>query len=232
MRCASAALEVEDTSRGPCERAQNAMGAAEAQAQAFGASTALVLTLEDVTLGVANLGDSGFALLRRSEFDGQWAIVERSTEQQHYWNCPYQLMRLPQSLMCRLRRNARVDTAADCKTYELIAQPGDLVLLYTDGFGDNLHEEEVLEVVNRAVGAEAGESPRQCASPEEVARELAEAAEARSLDSTASVPFSEASRRQGNNYHGGKPDDITVVAAWVMAGGLSPSPRGSTATSR
>ena len=59
-----------------------------------GSSTACIVSLhrEERTIYSANLGDSGFLVVR----DGE--IVHRSTEQQHYFNAPYQLTVPPPSL--------------------------------------------------------------------------------------------------------------------------------------
>ena len=52
-----------------------------------GSSTACIVALhkEKSILHTANLGDSGFIVIRKS------AIVHRSQEQQHYFNSPFQL---------------------------------------------------------------------------------------------------------------------------------------------
>ncbi|CAO2039780.1 unnamed protein product [Urochloa humidicola] len=50
-----------------------------------GASTAVILSLDRTTLRWAYIGDSAFAVLRGGK------IVHRSVQQQHYFNCPYQL---------------------------------------------------------------------------------------------------------------------------------------------
>ncbi|CAK0851232.1 unnamed protein product, partial [Prorocentrum cordatum] len=78
---------------------------------------------------VANLGDSGFIHFRRSSW-GAMEIAERSREQEHSFNCPYQFCRVPEELA---RRLVYRDTAANCSEYELALQPGDLLLMYTDG---------------------------------------------------------------------------------------------------
>ncbi len=53
----------------------------------FGSSTACVVALhkEKSILHTANLGDSGFVVIRKN------TIVHRSQEQQHYFNSPFQL---------------------------------------------------------------------------------------------------------------------------------------------
>ena len=75
------------------ERAALAVAEAESRAEAFGGSTIAVLCQHNSQIGVANLGDSGFVLLRRG-MNGM-RIAMRSQEQQHVFNCPYQLTRLP-----------------------------------------------------------------------------------------------------------------------------------------
>lgn len=50
-----------------------------------GSSTACVLIVHQDTLYSANLGDSGYLVIRNGE------IVYRSREQTHYFNAPYQL---------------------------------------------------------------------------------------------------------------------------------------------
>jgi len=223
MRLADAALRhgapgaLADGPMPPEERSAAAMAAAEREATTYGASTITVLTLEGDRVGVANLGDSGFMLLRKAS-DGV-NIVARSVEQQHHWNCPYQLARLPPALQARLQKGQRLDTAADCQRYSVPVQPGDLLLLFTDGLCDNVHDHELLQIVGRALAPAFGELAglgRFSTPPERVARALALAAQERSLNTRATVPFTEASRRHGVECLGGKPDDITVVAAWVM----------------
>jgi len=197
--------------------ARAALVAAEAEVTAYGASTATVLALEGSTVGVSNLGDSGFALLRRAP-GGGLSQVARSREQQHSWNCPYQLMRLPRSLAHRVPDGFRADTAADCESYEVEVQPGDLLLLFTDGLSDNLHGHEMRQLLERLV-AQADEAPGSHVGlpvPQDLAAALALAAQAKSLDPDAQVPFAESSQKFGYKHQGGKPDDITVVAAWVM----------------
>lgn len=60
-----------------------------------GRSTASLVELDGAAsvLRAANLGDSGYWVLRRSE-RGTLRIVHRSRSQQHAFNCPYQLGRL------------------------------------------------------------------------------------------------------------------------------------------
>lgn len=212
----------------PEEQAAAAVAFAEGEVDSYGAATICVVCLRRGQLGVANLGDSGFMLLRRGD-DGMMGVVTRSEEQQHSWNCPFQLLRVPPSLARRLPSNTRLDSPSDCRRYRLPVSPGDLVLAYTDGLSDNLHEHEILEIVNREVKRTSGGStrgpPREgAASASRIAKALATAAHDRSLDEEAEVPFCVTARGYGHRLIGGKTDDITVVVAWVtQEGAQAPS---------
>jgi len=190
------------------EFAAQAMHVAESKAVTYGASTATLLTMrENGMVGVANLGDSGFMIVRGLGATQCPSIVSKSREQQHSWNCPYQLMRLPVALAARLDPKVRLDSAMDAECYEVNVEPGDLLLLYTDGLSDNMDEAEILELLKGQVGATA----------QAVAAVLSNAAKLRSLDDQAVTPFSSSAQLQGVDWTtGGKDDDITVVAAWVQ----------------
>lgn len=199
----------------PQDLALAALASAESNTTTFGASTLCALSLSDnideLCIGVANLGDSGFMVLR--DVNGSMEIVARSREQQHKWNCPYQLMRIPKSLEDLAaqknggKRATQDDSAADADIYEIPVMIGDLVLLFTDGFTDNVYDSDVPGLIRTSGLIE----------PDQIARALAEYAHKASLDASTDVPFSEASLKAGREHPGGKPDDITVVAAWVSA---------------
>lgn len=197
-------------------RAVSAVRSAAALARSYGASTIVVAVAEGSAAGVANLGDCGFMLLRRKH--QKFEIALTSTEQHHRWNCPFQLTRLPQELQAKFPDFA-VDSAADCETYNFTLQAGDLLLFYSDGLRDNLHDHEILHVVECAMPPLISELvglPEHATAPETLARALTLAAQQRSLDPRARVPFAENCRKYGYQFEGGKQDDITVVAAWVM----------------
>ena len=78
----------------------------------------------------ANLGDSGFVVVRNNE------IVHRSIEQQHYFNCPFQLAILPGEQENLLMQDK--PESASQSQFKLIE--GDLIVLATDGLWDNLNE--------------------------------------------------------------------------------------------
>jgi len=232
MQLSESALQ--PPSRGaPEARAAEALAIAEQGATTYGAATALILEMSGGVAGVANLGDSGFMLIRgvggapqqqhqqRQQQPRELEVVARSTEQQHGWNWPYQLMRLPPSLTTSVTVNRR-DTADDCESYQFCVYPGDLVLLFTDGFSDNLYDSEILDILEKELSnsdpafIHQAEGPG-LPSPERLAFSLTLAARKRSRDGMAQVPFCDAARQHGYKTLGGKIDDITVVAAWVVA---------------
>lgn len=220
-------LQSQSPDMSPQERSFEAMRKAEASLEACGASTICVASLKNSELGVANLGDSGFMVLRRGK--QRLEIVKRSIEQHHRWNCPYQLTRLPPALQ-RQFPDFACDTPSDGDQYTFQLQEGDLLLLFTDGMRDNLHDNEILAIaecalppgVSQLVGLQEYKS-----APETIAKALSIAAYERSIDRKAKVPFAESCRQNGYDYEGGKEDDITVVVAWAMqekTPGLRPHP--------
>ena len=66
----------------------------ENKQQIVGSSTACLMMLchSDLKLYTANIGDSGFLVVRCGE------VVHRSQEQQHYFNTPFQLSLPPTEL--------------------------------------------------------------------------------------------------------------------------------------
>ncbi len=59
----------------------------------FGSATATLCSLSHSQLNIANLGDSGFMVIRFEE--GVPRIFARSDEQTHAFNVPYQLTKVP-----------------------------------------------------------------------------------------------------------------------------------------
>ena len=92
-------------------------------------------------------------------------MLIRSKEQQHGFNTPYQLTRLPnqkdvdnlklwnkrkelENLKKAMKeRKFCEDTPEDSDLYQLRVREGDLLILGTDGLFDNLFEEEILQIV-------------------------------------------------------------------------------------
>ncbi|VAI58835.1 unnamed protein product [Triticum turgidum subsp. durum] len=160
---------------------------------AKGGSTAVILSLAGTALKWAFIGDSAFAVFR----DGR--LVHRSQRQQRRFNCPFQLK--------ATGKGERVNKA---DVGQMAVRHGDVVVLGTDGLFDNMFDAE-LEVVVR-MGMALGFSPKNMADV------VAGIAYEMSTSKTRDSPYSADSRRlQGDQRRGGKPDDITVVVAFIVS---------------
>mmetsp|Transcript_25698 Transcript_25698/g.67240 ORF Transcript_25698/g.67240 Transcript_25698/m.67240 type:complete len:495 (-) Transcript_25698:157-1641(-) len=245
MRGASAYVEVMTKSGSPGEMAMQVMREGYDAVRSFGATTAVVAVLDDrgETLGVSNLGDSGLRQLRKS--GGTPWIAGRTTDQQHSFNCPYQLSRLPcnddipallaagkSELVNAVRRGVAMhqDSPEDAGRYDFRVQEGDLLILGSDGVFDNLHDRELCELAEMTISPfEARQAfieepgtlrgPGSSTDAGRFATAIAHAAFHRACDTTALTPFAEHARQHGIPHIGGKLDDITVVCAWVVRTG-------------
>jgi len=159
----------------------------EATSHIPGSSTGLIVMLDGDELRASNLGDSGFLIIR----DGQ--VVYRSKEQQHSFNCPFQLG----------TDSTDLPYHADRISFPL--QEDDLIVVGTDGLLDNLFDGDIVDVVVQA--------QQQNLSLEQTARELAKRASEAAQKRVGMVPFGLHARDHGYIFVGGKLDDITVVVA-------------------
>eukprot|EP01054_Gregarina_sp_Poly1_P006032 Gregarina_sp_Poly_1__6031@NODE_317_length_9565_cov_131_514529_g141_i1_p2_GENE_NODE_317_length_9565_cov_131_514529_g141_i1NODE_317_length_9565_cov_131_514529_g141_i1_p2_ORF_typecomplete_len664_score106_32SpoIIE/PF07228_12/3_7e19SpoIIE/PF07228_12/5PP2C_2/PF13672_6/1_6e16PP2C/PF00481_21/1_3e10_NODE_317_length_9565_cov_131_514529_g141_i11351994 len=129
----------------------------------FGSSTSIVAGMDarGETLGVANIGDSSCIVLRRSpHIFRHMTIAKRTKEQQHFFNCPYQLSRVPEKkdlpslerrglyalmkIISNLSHGVMSDTPDMASLHDLKVREGDLVLLASDGLFDNLFDSEII----------------------------------------------------------------------------------------
>ncbi|CAJ0942861.1 unnamed protein product, partial [Mesorhabditis belari] len=162
----------------------------------IGSSTACILIVHQHTLYSANLGDSGFIVVRGGK------VLARSTEQVHYFNAPFQLSLLPDGY-----EGAFGDTPDKAEEATIELQKGDIIVLATDGLWDNVPEQTVIEQLRLLSGP--AEISKVCNSLALTARRLA-------FDSRTQSPFSKKALAQGYNYPGGKPDDITLVLLLIV----------------
>ncbi|KAH1025539.1 hypothetical protein HUJ05_010247 [Dendroctonus ponderosae] len=164
-------------------------------------STACVVFLnrENSTLYTANIGDSGFMVVRRGR------VVRRSEEQQHYFNTPFQLSLPPPGY----RADVLSDRPESASSDNFPVEDGDVILVATDGVFDNLPQNIILNELIKCQG-------ERCASRlQMVANSIAWMARSLSFDETFISPFAERAFANGINTIGGKPDDITVILATV-----------------
>ena len=165
-----------------------------------GSATACIVTLQSSELFAANLGDSGFLIVRPSKDNKSVQLIFKSEEQQHSFNFPYQL------------GNSSSDRPEDADLYKLAVEDGDLVILGTDGLFDNIDEKYICRLVAAAIAGTEGGAQNLKIAP--LARFIAAEAFKVSQDPNARTPFEIASRRR---FTGGKPDDITVLISRVRS---------------
>jgi len=154
-----------------------------------GSSTACVLAVVDGYIRCANVGDSGFVLVR------QGRVLFRTPPQQHNFNFPFQL------------GVESSDTPSDAQCFMIPVRSGDIIVAGTDGLFDNVYDHEVASVAARArsLGHE----------PAIAAERMANLAQLQSRNETFTSPFAQAAKQWGFAYKGGKPDDITVVVSYI-----------------
>ncbi|KAI6215064.1 Myotubularin-related and Zinc finger domain containing protein [Aphelenchoides besseyi] len=148
------------------------------------------------TLYAANLGDSGYLVYRNGK------IIQRSAEQVHYFNAPFQLTLLPEQWDFEgfIR-----DTPEKSDLQRLEMESGDVVLLATDGLWDNVPDAVIIDALN---GVEASNLQSKCNTIALIARRL-------SHDLQHASPFAVKAGEHGYRTSGGKPDDISVVLMFI-----------------
>ncbi|BDA48584.1 Protein phosphatase PTC7 homolog [Coccomyxa sp. Obi] len=195
--------------------ARGALAAAHAGTRLPGSSTACILRLNrpNRTIDAANLGDSGFMLVR----DGE--VVFKSPVLQHFFDCPLQFGACPDF-------SESTDSAEDAAVFELAVQPGDVLLAGSDGLWDNCYDHELLQLL-----------PDSPEAVEQAAGAIAGLASQHAADKKFRSPYTEEAKRQGydlpwwekvltasfddgefqlGTLRGGKIDDITVLVAVVV----------------
>jgi len=161
-----------------------------------GSSTACVVVVHQNTLYTANLGDSGFLIYRKGK------ILHKSQEQTHYFNAPFQLTLLPESI----ETNGFItDTPENSDMHKIELESGDVVLLATDGLWDNVPEKIIVDVLKNI---EPQNIQMICNTIALIARRL-------SHDEQHKSPFAVKAGEYGITATGGKPDDITLVLLYI-----------------
>jgi len=168
----------------------------------IGSSTACLMMLShtDLKLYTANIGDSGFLVVRQGE------VVHRSQEQQHYFNTPFQLSLPPTDLQSEVLS----DQPEQADRYEFSVEDGDVILVATDGIFDNVPDRLLVEEMDKVYQCKDEKRLQQCANS------IALMARRLSRDPKFLSPFSVNALAAGLEAEGGKPDDITVLLATVM----------------
>mmetsp|Transcript_25662 Transcript_25662/g.31122 ORF Transcript_25662/g.31122 Transcript_25662/m.31122 type:complete len:428 (+) Transcript_25662:452-1735(+) len=155
-----------------------------------GSCTACIVRVRNSHLEAINLGDSGFLVVRNGE------IVLRSSPQQHSFNCPYQLA-----------SRAGGDEPKHARLYSCPVQPGDMLLVATDGVFDNIRAEELASILQW--------NKHNLGEARDAARKIANRAHNYSTCFLHKSPFAQAANDAAHQHQGGKADDITVIVSHV-----------------
>ncbi|XP_021838413.1 probable protein phosphatase 2C 62 isoform X2 [Spinacia oleracea] len=161
-----------------------------AMAQSTGSARVLIAHVANEVLHVANIGDSGFVLIRNG------TVFQKSSPMVHEFSFPYAI-------------GLGDDLVEDAEEYHIDLEDGDVIVTATDGLFDNLYEQEIASMVSRAV--EVGMSLQN------LAELLASKAEEVGRSDTARSPFADAVQAAGHSgYSGGKLDHVTVIVSLLQ----------------
>jgi len=102
----------------------------------IGSTTACIVLFDarKRLMKVANLGDSGTMLYRNNN------IVYQTTPLQHSFNCPFQLS---------CSKVSSSDLPHDATVDQFALKTGDIILLYTDGFSDNVSVTDTRSIIKQ-----------------------------------------------------------------------------------
>ncbi|KAL0946909.1 hypothetical protein HGRIS_013070 [Hohenbuehelia grisea] len=172
-----------------------------------GSSTACIISLNASSglLRSANLGDSGFCIIRSS------SVAYRQPVQTHFFNCPKQLTKMPVNSGRRFTR-ACVDSPREAQTYHTKLRDGDIVIAYTDGLSDNVFPAELVQIcslVSRSGGPEDVQVQAMADRIVDYSRQCMRNHERVS-------PFEREAAREGMYFRGGKPDELVLESPFVI----------------
>jgi protein phosphatase PTC7 len=205
-----------------------------------GGSTACLAVAEpDGSVEVANLGDSGFMHL------GLNAVRHFTQPQTHAFNTPFQLSKTPQKMLRQMAVFGGPSTLSDLPKVASVThhqvRHGDVLVFATDGVWDNLSPQDVLGIVSRnmvasgawvdkeggmevsdelhkLVQADTGRKANSAALQARLSIAIAKEAKETGKNTRRDGPFAREVQKYypGENWHGGKPDDIAALVALVV----------------
>lgn len=165
-----------------------------------GSSTAVLVKLEADRSGrmtTCNLGDSGYMIFRQHKQELKQLYV--SDLQTYSFDFPYQC-------------GTNCDLPYDAKDNEHEVQHNDIVILATDGVLDNLFEGQISKCIKNNMRPDGGD----LVDLQDVSDCISTSAEAYSYRKDYFSPYTKSAVEHGKDqkeHLGGKPDDITVIAA-------------------
>ncbi|RID77545.1 hypothetical protein BRARA_A00449 [Brassica rapa] len=159
------------------------------ETKSSGSSTALIAHLTNNELHIANIGDSGFMVVRNR------TVLQKSSPMFHHFCFP-------------LHITQGDDVLKLAEVYHVNLEVGDVVITATDGLFDNLYEKEIVSIVCRLL--------EQGLEPQRIAELVAAKAQEVGRSETERTPFGDASKEEGHDgYRGGKLDAVTVIVSLV-----------------
>eukprot|EP00747_Dinoflagellata_sp_TGD_P180666 gnl/TRDRNA2_/TRDRNA2_33515_c0_seq1.p1 gnl/TRDRNA2_/TRDRNA2_33515_c0~~gnl/TRDRNA2_/TRDRNA2_33515_c0_seq1.p1 ORF type:complete len:317 (-),score=63.48 gnl/TRDRNA2_/TRDRNA2_33515_c0_seq1:56-910(-) len=178
-----------------------------------GGSTALLGQLNNGEISILNLGDSGLIVLRPTFRTPPSAkkpqflprVVFRSSDQTHYFNCPYQLSSA-----------AAADQEPDF--VRIRVRKGDILIAATDGLFDNLFDHQVQSIVAEQLEDAWIKEEEMAPLLGNLADRIAAKAQAvgkQEANRGLITPFAVAAHAEGLYFRGGKLDDTTLVIGLV-----------------
>uniref|UniRef100_M4D4P4 PPM-type phosphatase domain-containing protein n=1 Tax=Brassica campestris TaxID=3711 RepID=M4D4P4_BRACM len=159
------------------------------ETKSSGSSTALIAHLSNNELHIANIGDSGFMVVRNR------TVLQKSSPMFHHFCFPLHITRGDDILKL-------------AEVYHVNLEEGDVVITASDGLFDNLYEKEIVSIVCRLL--------EQGLEPQRIAELVAAKAQEVGRSETERTPFGDAAKEEGHDgYRGGKLDAVTVIVSLV-----------------
>jgi protein phosphatase PTC7 len=175
---------------------KNAISAAFPLLSQIGSATFCMGKMDsDGIFRVANIGDSGFMVIRDKN------ILMESGEHQHQFNFPFQLG-IGEDGMPHGN-----DRPEDAQVYKMQLEKGDIVVMGTDGLFDNLWPKQILSHIDTNL-----------LNPKDLSKDLATLAYQESQKDDNLVPFFQRAKEENQSFasfQGGKEDDISVIVSVV-----------------
>lgn len=161
-----------------------------------GSTTALVAQICDNSkLHICNVGDSALGIFRNGK------LIFQTQDTLHGFNFPFQL------------GSRQIDKPSD-GSYDIVPiKEGDVIISGTDGLWDNMWNADIEKVISENLT----KSMPKTKIMQLIADLLAKTSNKNGKDQSFKSPFSdECSKKSGQKYIGGKLDDVTVVASYVV----------------
>ncbi|CAG9313153.1 unnamed protein product [Blepharisma stoltei] len=211
-----------------CDLLQQVVFEAYRRIVSYGSSTILLAICRDSFLHSLSLGDSSFIVLRPRDGCKVLSAVYRSVEQQHSFNCPYQLANLPKqskfqelidkgfsTLIALLKRTSQNmnDSVFDAESGMIPLKNGDIIVAGTDGLFDNMYDSDIIKIAEQII--QTYDEAQQIADV--LSKTLVERAIQKGWDQSYKSPFAKNASKAGKKYIGGKLDDTTVIVAVALS---------------